>query len=204
MANVNVDETIKNKLIHPESSWIKNHDVYLLKNYEKRFDYYRAMTKEEAAAWLSNAGYDAIEGNGHQGFSPKLDYSRRYMGNTYPLMLGFRVENYEEQAHAIGIVNGALEDGVLAYGIGWNSKNSIQLSEEANRMVGEEWEKHGVNYQAIERSIKAINKTAPRQVKIGDLDLAEKRKLLNIIYFVEGIREVQIVAIKEELFRRML
>ena len=184
--------------------WIEKNDCLRAKQMNTDtsggIDYFfRAMTEREAGYWLGGNGYDIIEKGGHQGFSPNINYSQKYFGKSekkYPIILVFESSGYIQAANSIGIQNGALENGVFAYGIGWKSKNSIKDTDATNKKRAEEWKKNSIKTGAIQRIMKAVD--------INEENLKEdcnKRKILNAIMFIESIQSVSIAMITKQCYQ---
>ena len=182
--------------------WSEERDNFVARiNYDGQQNYlFRAMTEKEAGCWLSGNGYDIVEADGHQGFSPELQYAEKYFGNgqnKYPIILAFQSVGYIEAAKSIGIQNGALEDGVIAYGIGWKSKNSVQPTDETNKKLAEEWERNSINTGAIQRIMKAAQVS---KIDIRKSDV--KRKVLNALMFIESLQSISIAKINKTCYQK--
>ncbi|MCI8364796.1 MAG: hypothetical protein HFG34_07580 [Eubacterium sp.] len=194
---------------NPES-WKKDHTVLISKNVgvpDQPDLFYRSMSMEEAELWLGGKGYDAVIGDGHQGFAQDMSYSLKYMNGSkaasrYPVMLQFHVPGYIERAGEIGVANGAQEEGVFCFGIGWKSKNGAGTNTSALQTLWSE-RKNSVETARIMNSInKKLNPPLTPAVVQGNF--LYQQKIINSLIFIESIQSVCVVAMPGVVLEKLM
>lgn len=193
----------------PES-WRKAHNILVSSAVGEQDQpdlFYRSMRMEEAELWLGGNGYDAVIGDGHQGFAQNMLYSLKYMNGSkaasrYPVMLQFHVPGYVDKAREIGVANGAQEDGVFCFGIGWKSKNGAGTNTAGLKTL---WSQRADSNETA-RIMKSINKTLtpPFTLETVQSNFLYQQKIINSLIFIESIQGVSVAAMPDVVFDKLM
>ncbi len=190
--------------------WKKNHTIWISNTVgapDQPDLFYRSMSMEEAELWLGRNGYDAVIGDGHQGFAQDMSYSLKYMNGTkaasrYPVMLQFHVPGYVDTAREIGVANGAQEEGVFCFGIGWKSKNGAGTNTAGLKTL---WSQRADSNETA-RIMKSINKTLspPFTLETVRSNFLYQQKIINSLIFIESIQGVSVAAMPDVVFDKLM
>lgn len=197
----------------PES-WKKNHNILVSSAVGEQDQpdlFYRSMRMEEAELWLGGNGYDAVIGDGHQGFAQNMLYSLKYMNGSkaasrYPVMLQFHVPGYVDKAREIGVANGAQEDGGFCFGIGWKSKNGAGTNTAGLKREWSERTNSVQDREKIDRIINSINKklNPPLNLAKAQGNIECRQKIMNSLIFIESIQSVTVAAMPDVVFDKLM
>lgn len=190
--------------------WKKDHTVWINKEAgapDQPDLFYRSMSMEEAELWLGGNGYDAVIGDGHQGFAQDMSYSLKYMNGSkaasrYPVMLQFHVPGYIERAGEIGVANGAQEEGVFCFGIGWKSKNGAGTNTAGLKAL---WSQRKNSVETA-RIINSINKKRNQPLTLATVQgkFLYQQKIINSLIFIEAIQSVSVVAMPDIVLEKLM
>lgn len=190
--------------------WEKNHTIWTSKTVgasDQPDLFYRSMNMEEAELWLGGNGYDAVIGDGHQGFAQDMSYSLKYMNGSkaasrYPVMLQFHVPGYVDKARDIGVTSGAQEDSGFCFGIGWKSKNGAGTNTAGLKTL---WSQRADSNETA-RIMKSINKTLTPPVTLETVqsNFLYQQKIMNSLIFIESIQGVSVAAMPDIVFDKLM
>ncbi|OAA59183.1 hypothetical protein SPI_06385 [Niveomyces insectorum RCEF 264] len=162
--------------------------------------FYRAMTRDEAEAWLALSAepatarvakyreLTALHIQGHQGWASHREYAKKYLKRRagYTHLLQVYAPRFLPEIFAFGYLSGKAESDEMSWGVGRMPQNSWRASKENNK--------------AVEERLAWLTEhdQLPLPPRTRKPTIEEKARAIMPYYFIQGIGQVQVVNLRSE------